>query len=100
MMAESSSSSSSHSMSHRCFREWMKIQEESQRELLEALNAIEKKGATEESEVELTKLVDKSIEQFHDYIDRRAELAKKDVAGYFAPVWCTARESCLMWIAG
>lgn len=103
-MAEGGSSSD-HAASERCFLEWMKLQEESQRELFEALNAVENRANSnlqhpEETERQLTKLVDKSIEQFQDYTDRRMQLAKNDVWAFFAPAWCSARESSLLWIAG
>ncbi|XP_038883466.1 protein DELAY OF GERMINATION 1-like [Benincasa hispida] len=100
-MAESGSISD-HAASERCFMEWMKLQEDTQGELFEALNAVQNRASSnqEETERELTKLVDKSIEQFQDYIDRRMQLAKKDVSAFFAPVWCSARETSLLWIAG
>lgn len=103
-MAESGSSSD-HAESDRCFQDWMKLQEESHRELLDALNDVENRANSnlddpEETERKLIKLVDKSIEQFHDYIDRRTHLAKRDVSAFFAPVWCTARETSLLWITG
>lgn len=105
MEVESGSSSSDQAESEECFQEWMKAQEESQRELLEALHAAENRvnsnsNIPKETERELTKLVDKSIEQFEDYIDRRTQLAKKDVSAFFAPIWCTARETSLLWIGG
>ncbi|KAG6594542.1 Protein DOG1-like 1, partial [Cucurbita argyrosperma subsp. sororia] len=100
-MAESGSSSD-HAESNRCFQDWMKLQEEGQRELFEALDGVQSRvnSDPQETERQLINLIDKNIERFQDYIDRRTQLAKKDVSAYFAPVWCTARETSLLWIAG
>lgn len=100
-MAEKGSTSDQ-AASERCFLEWMKLQEDSQKELFQALSAIENRVNSnhEEAERQLTQLVDKSIEEFQDYIDRRMQLAKNDVSLFFAPVWCSTREASLLWIAG
>ncbi|PON77026.1 TGA transcription factor [Parasponia andersonii] len=76
-----------------CFLEWMRLQEQTLSELLRALNP-------SQPETELTLLIQKGVEQFQHYVDQRSQLANADVAGFFAPTWCTAWENSLLWIAG
>ncbi|PON87301.1 TGA transcription factor [Trema orientale] len=77
-----------------CFLEWMRLQEQSLSELLQALNPSQPNGN------ELTQLIQKGVEQFQHYVDQRSQLANADVAGFFAPTWCTAWENSLLWIGG
>ncbi|KAL6978877.1 hypothetical protein U1Q18_020545, partial [Sarracenia purpurea var. burkii] len=47
-----------------------------------------------------TRIVEKSLRHFQDYIDRRSRRARTDVSSFFAPNWCTSLENSLLWIAG
>ena len=77
-----------------CFLEWMRLQEQTPSELLQGLSP------SPANDDELTQLIEKGVKQFEDYVDRRSQLANTDVAGFFAPTWCTPWENSLLWIAG
>ncbi|XVF25633.1 hypothetical protein REPUB_Repub13aG0230100 [Reevesia pubescens] len=81
-----------------CFQEWMISQEQELSELVQALN-LKEKGANS-SDNTYAQLAEKSINLFQDYIDKRNQLSRQDVSGFFAPAWNSALENSLLWIAG
>lgn len=77
-----------------CFyQQWMTLQEEELFELNKAINC----GS---SHAELSRLVDKIITHFQDYMQKRTLMARADVSPYFAPTWCSSLERSVLWIGG
>lgn len=81
-----------------CHSEWMNLQEQELSELLQALN-VDSNGDENRNNL-LNQLIEKTIEHFQDYIDKRARLAVHDGPPYFAPSWCSSLEGSMLWIAG
>ncbi|KAL0321302.1 UNVERIFIED_CONTAM: protein DOG1-like 3 [Sesamum radiatum] len=81
-----------------CFyQEWMNLQEEELSELNRAIS-LNANGGT--SDAELTRLIEKIMDHYQDYVQRRRLMARADVAPYFAPTWCTSLERSVLWIGG
>ncbi|PIN04162.1 hypothetical protein CDL12_23295 [Handroanthus impetiginosus] len=81
-----------------CFyQEWMNLQEEELSELNSAIS-LKRNGST--NNAELTKLIDKIMNHFEDYMQKRSLMARADVSPYFAPTWCSSLERSVMWIGG
>ncbi|XP_055805993.1 protein DOG1-like 3 [Solanum dulcamara] len=62
---------------------------------LEEAAAEAKKGL--KTEDELTQLIDKTVQNFQDYVNKRSQL---DVLALFVPTSCTPLETSVLWIAG
>ncbi|CAL2251968.1 unnamed protein product [Prunus armeniaca] len=77
-----------------CFKEWMELQEQDLSELLQALKL------DPQNKDQLKHLAEKGIRHFQDYINKRTQLARRDVSAFFSPTWCTSWENSLLWIAG
>ncbi|GAV67967.1 DOG1 domain-containing protein [Cephalotus follicularis] len=88
-----------HNDSKCCFQEWMSLQEQDLGELVESLTLRANNNVSDEEE-SLNQLTEKSIKYFQEYIDKRTELAHKDVSSLFVPTWCSTLENSLLWIAG
>ncbi|XP_062096997.1 protein DELAY OF GERMINATION 1 [Humulus lupulus] len=78
-----------------CFLEWTRLEKQSLSELQQVLSP-----SPPDDDTELTRLVHKEVKQFENYVDRRRQLSKADVACFYAPTWCTPWENSLLWIAG
>ncbi|KAL8511592.1 hypothetical protein ACS0TY_018123 [Phlomoides rotata] len=77
-----------------CFyQEWMTLQEQELSELNKAIGS----GS---SHADLSRLIDKIVTHFQDYVQRRSQMARGDVAPYFAPTWCSSLERSVLWIGG
>ncbi|KAL3851397.1 hypothetical protein ACJIZ3_013279 [Penstemon smallii] len=75
--------------------EWMNIQEQEVSELNQAI-ALKSRGST--NDAELSQLVQKIINHFQEYMEKRSELARADVSTYFAPPWCSSFERSVLWL--
>ncbi|KAL0300660.1 UNVERIFIED_CONTAM: protein DOG1-like 1 [Sesamum radiatum] len=81
-----------------CFyQEWMNLQEEELSELNRAISLTANGGT---SDAELTRLIQKIMDHYQDYVQRRSLMARADVSPYFAPTWCTSLERSVLWIGG
>ncbi|KAL6544867.1 2-deoxyglucose-6-phosphatase [Orobanche minor] len=81
-----------------CFyKEWMDLQ---QQELSELNEAISLNANDSTNNAELSRLIDKIIDHFQDYMQKRTLMAQIDVSPYFAPTWCTSLERSVLWIGG
>lgn len=81
-----------------CFyQEWMNLQEQELSELNQAI-ALNANGCT--SNAELSQLIEKIMDHFQDYMQKRSLMARVDVSPYFAPTWCTSLERSVLWIGG
>lgn len=76
-----------------CFNEWLDLQHQDLSELLQA------QTLNPDNSV-LSQLVQKNIQHYQDYAEKRTPLAQADVSDFFAPPWCTSLEKSLLWIAG
>ncbi|KAI3468042.1 hypothetical protein Pfo_024705 [Paulownia fortunei] len=88
--------SSDRSQDDYLYKEWMSMQEQELYELLQYLNI----NNTATHDAEMTALLEKIIQHFQDYIDRRHHLARHDISAFFSPSWCTTLENSMSWIAG
>ncbi|KAJ4981520.1 hypothetical protein NE237_032357 [Protea cynaroides] len=79
---------------HSCFKSWVIQQELDLQELLQALS----QHSNEEDKLRM--VVDKSIQHFQKYNEKRTMLAKHDAPSFFSPSWCTSFENSFLWIAG
>ncbi|KAL0442637.1 UNVERIFIED_CONTAM: protein DELAY OF GERMINATION 1 [Sesamum latifolium] len=84
--------------SHRCFNEWMRLQEQDLSELLQSLSPNDADG--DDHTADLRELVDKNIRHFQEYVSQRARLARDDVSPFFSPTWCTSLEGSMLWAGG
>ncbi|KZV52298.1 hypothetical protein F511_35034 [Dorcoceras hygrometricum] len=81
-----------------CFyQEWMTLQEQELSELNRAI-ALKANGCA--TDAELSQLIDKIMNNFQDYVQKRSLMASADVSPYFAPTWCTSLERSVLWIGG
>lgn len=71
----------------------MAIQEQELNQLLQALNQNEN-GGGDLTDTTCAQLTDKSISNFQEYIDKRAQLSRLDISGLFS------LENSLLWLAG
>ncbi|KAJ8545426.1 hypothetical protein K7X08_018011 [Anisodus acutangulus] len=88
---------------HSCFQKWMELQQQDLLELIHGLHNSSSPSSSSTSstnDFKLKQLIQKSIEHFQDYIDKRKNFARSDVTAYLAPVWCTSLESSMLWISG
>ncbi|KAL1567414.1 2-deoxyglucose-6-phosphatase [Salvia divinorum] len=74
------------------YQEWMHLQEEELSELTQA--------AACATNAELSRLVDKIMSHFEEYMRQRQLMARADVSPYYAPTWCTSLERSVLWIGG
>ncbi|KAK4491585.1 hypothetical protein RD792_002338 [Penstemon davidsonii] len=79
------------------YYEWMNIQEQELSELNQAI-ALKSSGST--NDAELSQLVQRIINHFQEYMEKRTELARADVSPYFAPPWCSSLERSVLWVGG
>ncbi|KAK2995992.1 hypothetical protein RJ640_017356 [Escallonia rubra] len=86
-----------HLREQRCYDEWISLQRLELSELREALT-LSSEGRL--SDADLTRLVEKMVDHFQDYCDKRSCLAHRDAATYLAPNWCNALENSGLWVAG
>ncbi|KAL2244767.1 protein DELAY OF GERMINATION 1-like [Sesamum indicum] len=84
--------------SHRCFNEWMNLQEQDLSELLQSLSLNDADG--DDHTADLRELVDKNIRHFQEYASQRARLARNHVSPFFSPTWCTSLEGSMLWAGG
>ncbi|XP_073150282.1 protein DOG1-like 3 [Henckelia pumila] len=81
-----------------CFyQEWMTLQEQELSELNQVI-ALNANGCA--TSAELSKLIEKIMNNFQDYIQKRSLMARAYVSPYFAPTWCTSLERSVLWIGG
>lgn len=80
------------------YQEWMNIQEQELSELHTAIALKPNSGLA--SNAELSQLVEKIMDHFQDYMQKRTHMARVDVSPYFAPPWCTSLERSVLWIGG
>ncbi|XP_057797582.1 protein DOG1-like 3 [Salvia miltiorrhiza] len=73
------------------YQEWMNLQEEELSELNEAACS---------NDAELSRLVEKIMNHFEEYMRQRQLMARADVSPYFAPTWCSSLERSVLWIGG
>ncbi|KAK4347246.1 hypothetical protein RND71_033585 [Anisodus tanguticus] len=88
---------------HSCFQKWMELQQQDLLELIHGLHNSSSPSSSSTSstnDFKLKQLIQKSIEHFQDYIDKRKKFARSDVTAYLAPIWCTSLESSMLWISG
>ncbi|KAK3003717.1 hypothetical protein RJ639_019323, partial [Escallonia herrerae] len=86
-----------HLREQRCYDEWISLQRLELSELHQAL-ILSSEGRM--SDADLTRLVEKMMDHFQDYCDKRSYLAHRDAATYFAPNWCNSLENSGLWLGG
>ncbi|XP_042487097.1 protein DOG1-like 1 [Macadamia integrifolia] len=77
----------------RCFNSWV-MQQEVDLQELQTLTQYHK------DEEKLRMMVEKNIQHFHDYNQKRTILAQDHATSFFCPSWCTPFENSFLWIAG
>nr|DAD21232.1 TPA_asm: hypothetical protein HUJ06_022695 [Nelumbo nucifera] len=88
------SSSAQLDQPHLCFQSWIAQQQADLEELLQALTIY--KG----DDTHLNLIVEKNIQHFQEYTEKRSILARENATSFFAPSWCTSLENSFLWIAG
>ncbi|KAK3027915.1 hypothetical protein RJ639_040598 [Escallonia herrerae] len=84
-----------HLREQRCYDEWISLPRLELSELRQALT-LSSEGRM--SDADLTRLVDKMMDHFQDYCDKRRCLAHQDPATYLTPNWCNALENSGLWV--
>ncbi|KAL5707526.1 hypothetical protein ACHQM5_018420 [Ranunculus cassubicifolius] len=79
---------------HNCFDDWVSQQ---RKDLVELLNA---KKEEDQDEEKFRQLIQKNIEHFQEYHERRISLGKDDALLAFSSMWCTSFENSFLWIGG
>ncbi|GAA0152850.1 hypothetical protein Leryth_022290 [Lithospermum erythrorhizon] len=104
--SSSSSSSYQQTRAHCCFEEWMKLQEKDHSELLQALTSspdhdhVLDLDQNNKKEEQMRHLVEKGMNHFEKYVDKRSQLAQNDPPAYFGTTWCSTLELPLLWLSG
>lgn len=78
-----------------CFRNWIAQQHQDLEELLCGLST---DSATDNEKLKL--LVEKSIQHFEEYSEKRALMVQQDAPSFLSPFWCSPFENALLWIGG
>lgn len=78
-----------------CFRNWIAQQHQDLEELVSGLST---DSAPDNEKLEL--LVEKSIQHFEEYSERRALMVQHDAPSFLSPSWCSPFENALLWIGG
>ncbi|KAG8372129.1 hypothetical protein BUALT_Bualt12G0034300 [Buddleja alternifolia] len=79
------------------YREWINLQQQELSELNEAI-ALNANGST--TDAELRQLIEKIMNNFQDYAQKRSVMARADVSAYLSPPWCTSLQRSVLWIGG
>ncbi|CAI9755761.1 unnamed protein product [Fraxinus pennsylvanica] len=79
------------------YQEWMSLREQ---ELSELNHAIKLREQAQQNDAEMRRLVDKLMQHFEDYVEKRRYLAHKDVSAFFSPTWCTTFANSVCRVAG
>lgn len=90
---------------HRLYKEWMSLEEQEVSELQQFLN---KRSSSNTSHIndyddeadQVNVLLERTTQNFQDYIDKRRLLASHDACAFFSPRWCSALENSMLWIGG
>ncbi|XP_043699069.1 protein DOG1-like 3 [Telopea speciosissima] len=77
-----------------CFNSWVMQQEVDLQELLQTLTQYPR------DEEKLRMVVEKNIQHFQEYNEKRTILAQDHAPSFFCPAWCTSFENSFLWIAG
>lgn len=84
-----------HSQFQSCFCNWIAQQYQDLEELICGLST---DSARDNEKLKL--LVEKSINHFEEYSDRRALMVQHDAPSFLSPSWCSPFENALLWIGG
>ncbi|KAG8365544.1 hypothetical protein BUALT_Bualt18G0116100 [Buddleja alternifolia] len=79
------------------YKEWMNIQKQELSELNQAI-PLNSNGFT--TDAELSQIIEKIMNNFQDYAQKRSVMARADVSPYFSPPWCTSLQRSVLWIGG
>ncbi|XP_026429958.1 protein DELAY OF GERMINATION 1-like [Papaver somniferum] len=80
------------------FREYYQNWMIEQQQLLEELLQVHNQNQNDEQD--LCCIIEKLIEHFQEYTNRRAQLAVSEPSSVFSPTWCTSTENSYLWFGG
>ncbi|CAH2078618.1 unnamed protein product [Thlaspi arvense] len=96
MATSSFSSNEIEQLQKGCYYEWMSLQAKHIVDLKEALTS----QRSNKNDRKLREVVDKIVNDFQKYTERRSELSHRACSSYFAPSWNSSLENGLLWMGG